>query len=167
MIVTKWGISLDFEQHQEIVMRKLAVVLFVMTAFEATVSTAQTASPASAANASTGTTVKYIQPGLVEVAGPRVNEVVGAGIKRITATPGKGWRSIVQSPWGDSYFGWPKNLKQVAFTIVNSQPAGGATISAPGLKDANKADYKAAIEAIIPFAIQKTLDNKKFSEGSR
>lgn len=143
-------------------MHKLAVVLFVVTAFCTASSNAQTAAPA------TTTTVKYIQPGLVEVVGPRVNEVVGAGITRITATPGKGWRSItVQSPWGDSYFGWPRNLKQVPFTIVNSQPTGGATISAPGLNDANKADYKAAIEAIIPFAIRKTLENKNFSEGSR
>ena len=36
----------------------------------------------------------------------------------ITATPGKGSRSIhVHSQWGDSYFGWPKNVKPVAFTI--------------------------------------------------
>ena len=98
---------------------------------------------------------KAIQPGLFEVAGPRVSEVTAAGIQSITATPGKGGRSIhVHSPWGDSFYGWPKNVKPVAFTIQVGNPAGGATISAPGFKDANKADYKAAIESIIPFAIQ-------------
>ena len=143
-------------------MNKFAVALLLMTALVAGASSAQTAAPAA------GTKVKFVQPGLVEVAGQRVNEVVAVGIKRITATTGKGWRSIiVQSPWGDSYFGWPKNLKPVAFTIVNGTPAGGATISAPGLTDANKADYKAAIEAIVPFAIKKTQENMLFSEGSR
>jgi len=147
-------------------MLKLAVAMFVLTALSTTVSNAQTAAPT--ANSAGGTTVKFVQPGLAEVAGPRVNEAVGAGITKITATTGKGWRSIiVQSPWGDSYFGWPKNLKPVAFTIVSSTPAGGATISAPGLNDANKSDYKAAIEAIVPFAIKKTLDNQAFAEGSR
>ena len=109
--------------------------------------------------------MKAVQPGLFEVAGPRVNEAVAVGIQKITATPGKGWRSIiVQSPWGYSYFGWPKNLKPVAFTIETGKPAGGATISAPGFNDTNKADYKAAIEAIVPHAITSTQQNKAFAK---
>jgi hypothetical protein len=113
-------------------------------------------------------TVKAVQPGLFEVAGPRVNEAVAAGVQKITATTGKGWRSItVQSPWGYSYFGWPKNLKPVAFTIEAGKPAGGATITAPGFNDANKADYKAAIEGVVQHAITSTLQNKAFAEGSR
>ena len=114
--------------------------------------------------AATGT-VKAIQPGLFEVAGPRVSEVMAAGIQTITATPGKGGRSIyVHSPWGDSFYGWPKNVKPVAFTIEVGKPAGGATISAPGFTDANKADYKAAIEAIVPHAIASTKASRNWRE---
>jgi hypothetical protein len=112
------------------------------------------------AMASGGGTVKAVQPGLFEVAGPRVNEVIAAGIEKITATPGKGRHSIaVQSPWGDSFYGWPKNVKPVAFTIEVGKPAGGATISAPGFTEANKGDYKAAIEAIVRKAIAFTNDS--------
>ena len=115
---------------------------------------------AATAAAAAPTTVKAVQPGLLEVAGPRVNEVVAAGIQKITATPGKGARSIaVQSPWGNSFFNWPKDVKPVAFTITTGK-AGAATISAPGFTDANKADYKAAIDAVVPVAIAKTGDNK-------
>ena len=38
--------------------------------------------------------------------------------------------------------------------------------AAPGAAVENKADYKAAIDAIIPFAIAKTQDNRRFMEGS-
>ncbi|HEX6945398.1 MAG TPA: hypothetical protein VF196_04330, partial [Casimicrobiaceae bacterium] len=82
------------------------------------------------------------------------------------ATPGKGWRSIaVESPWGASYFGWPKNVKPVPFTITTGK-GGTATISAPGFTDANKGDYKAAIEAVVPFAIARTGDAKNWMQGS-
>ena len=107
-----------------------------------------------------------MQPGLFEVAGPRVNEAVAAGVQKITATTGKGWRAIVvQSPWGYSYFGWPKNLKPVPFTIETGKPAGGATISAPGFTDANKADYRAAIDGVVRHAVATTLQNKEFAQG--
>lgn len=108
--------------------------------------------------------MKAVQPGLFEVAGSRVNEVVAARIQKITATRGKGSRAIaVQSPWGYSYLGFPKSVKPVAFTIEVGKPAGGATISAPGFSDANKADCKAAIEAIIPFAVKWTNDIRALS----
>ena len=137
-------------------MRKLYLVL---PAGAVVIGPALAQSPAKtpAATAPAAGAVKAVQPGLFEVAGPRVNEAIAIGIQKITATPGKGWRSIiVQSPWGYSYFGWPKNLKPVAFTIETGKPAGGATISAPGFNDANKADYKAAIESIVPHAISST-----------
>ena len=42
---------------------------------------------------------KAIQPGLFEVAGPRVLEALAAGLTKITAAPGKGGKSIeVESP---------------------------------------------------------------------
>jgi hypothetical protein len=140
------------------------LVAAVSTLFAGALS-AQAAAPAApakaAAAAPAATTVKAVQPGLLEVSGPRVNEVVAAGIQKITATPGKGARAIaVQSPWGASFFAWPKDVKQVAFTIQTGKPKGGATITAPGFTDANKADYKAAIDAVVPMAIAKTNANK-------
>ena len=144
-------------------MRNVSVVLLAAVALCAAVAQAQTPAPAA------GTaTVKALQPGLLEVTGPRVNEVVAAGVQKITASTNKGWRSIfIQSPWGDSYFGWPKNVKPVAFTIVTNGPSGTATISAPGYNDSNKADYKAAIESVTQFAITRTQQNKKYAEGSQ
>ncbi|MDH5285351.1 MAG: hypothetical protein OEX23_01795 [Betaproteobacteria bacterium] len=120
------------------------------------------AAPAAAAKpAAAAPVIKAAQPGLIEVSGPRVNEVVAAGIQKITAVPGKGNRSIqVQSPWGASRFDWPKNVKQVAFTIETGKPKGGATITAPGFTEANKADYQAAIDAVVPVAIKMTTANR-------
>lgn len=122
------------------------------------------AAPAVAQQAATGTpaaTVKAVQPGLLEVTGGRVNEAVAAGIQKISAKPGTGARSIeVKSPWGNIYFGWPKDVKQVAFTIEAGKK-GGATISAPGFTEANKADYKAAVDAVVPMAISKAQAQKE------
>lgn len=154
-------------------MRKSHLALLV-TALIAAPVFAQSSAPAPAAapapavvKTPAGGTIKAVQPGLFEVAGPRVNEVMNAGIQRISATPGKGLRSIqVHSPWGESYFGWPKNVKPVPFTITTGQPAGSATISAPGFTKENAADYKAAIEAVVPFAIARTNDNKAWMQGS-
>lgn len=143
----------------------LAVAVLASPALAQTPAPAATPAKAPAATAPGASTVKAIQPGLFEVAGPRVNEVVANGIEKITATPGKGVRSIhVQSQWGDSFFNWPKNVKPVAFTIETGKPAGGATISAPGFTEANKADYKAAIEAVVPFAISFTKQSRNWRE---
>jgi hypothetical protein len=149
-------------------MRKLHLALLA-AAVASGAALAQTPAPAPAkapaATAPAAGTVKAVQPGLFEVAGPRVNEVMAAGIQTITATPGKGGRSIyVHSPWGDSFYGWPKNVKPVAFTIEIGKPAGGATISAPGFTEANKADYKAAIEAVVPMAIASTKASRNWME---
>jgi len=146
----------------------LVAALIAAPVFAQTAASAPAAAPAPAVvKTPAGGTIKAVQPGLFEVAGPRVNEVMGAGIQKITATPGKGVRSIaVQSPWGESYFGWPKNVKPVPFTITTGKPAGSATISAPGFTKDNAGDYKAAIEAVVPFAIARTNDNKNWMQGS-
>ena len=47
-------------------------------------------------------------------------------------------------------------MKQVPFTITAGKSAGTATISAPAFTAANKADYQAAIDAVVPFAITAT-----------
>jgi len=149
-------------------MRKLHLALLA-AALVTGPALAQTPAPAPAnapaATAPAAGTVKAVQPGLLEVAGPRVNEVMAAGIRTITATPGKGGRSIhVHSVWGDSYYGWPKNVKPLAFTIEIGKPAGGATVNAPGYTEANKADYKAAFDAIVPHAIAFTKASRNWSE---
>jgi len=133
------------------IMHKLPAIVFITAALSVAVANAQPA-PAAAPTR----TVKELQPGLLEVTGPRVNEAVVAGIAKITATPGKGGRAIeVQSPWGNSYFSWPKDVKPVAFTIVHAKKTGAVTVSAPGFSEATKADYKAAVDAVIPIAIAK------------
>jgi len=149
--------------------RLLHFALFVATLVTAP-AFAQTPVPAPgkapAATAPAAGKVKAIQPGLFEVAGPRVNDVIAAEITSIIATPGKGGRSIlVRSPWGDSYYDFPKSVKPVPFSIKVGTPPGGATISAPGFTEANKADYKAAIDAIIPFAISSTKASKSWRTG--
>ena len=132
-------------------MHKLPVIVLIAAALGVAVANAQPA-PAAAPPR----TVKELQPGLLEVTGPRVNDAVAAGIAKLTATPGKGGRSIeVQSPWGNSYFGWPKDVKPVAFTIVHAKKTGAVTVSAPGFTEATKADYKAAVDAVIPIVIAK------------
>src|SRR5688572_21944843 len=134
-------------------MQRLSVILIALLAFGATNVHAQTTAPAPATKPAATGTIKAVQPGLFEVAGPRVNDVIGAGITKISATPGKGVRAIqVSSPWGDSYHGWPGTMKQVPFTITIGKGS-TATISAPGFTEANKADYRAAIDAVVPFAI--------------
>lgn len=111
-------------------------------------------------------TVKAVQPGLLEVTGTRLDEANKAGIVKITATPGKGLRSIeVQSPWGNSYFNWPKDVKPVAFTIEPSKTKTGTVMfSAPGLTEANKEDYRAAVDAVVPRAISMAQAMKKLYE---
>jgi len=117
--------------------------------------------PASAQQqATTAGSVKAVQPGLLEVTGPRVNDAVAAGIQKITARPDKSRRAIeVKSPWGNINFAWPKDVKPVAFTIETSK-GGGATISAPGFTESNKADYKAAVDAVVTKAIKDAQAQK-------
>jgi len=142
-------------------MRGFLVILFVVAAFGATAAYAQTAATTSAPK------VKAVQPGLLEVTDSRVNEVVAAGITSITATPGKGRRSIyVESAWGASYFGFPKGVPQVAFRITTGGAGGTATISAPGFTQANQGDYRTTIEAIVPYAIERTNQDRRLTEGS-
>ena len=135
-------------------MHKLSAVILISTALATGMIHAQTA-PAGVTTRS----VKALQPGLFEVAGPRVNEALAAGLTKIVADPGKGGKSIyVESPWGPIYTDWPKDVKPVAFTIELKGTA--AEISAPGFNDGNKGDYKAALDAVIPMAISKAQAQK-------
>ena len=136
-------------------MRNLFAVALVAAAIGAGIAQAQTPPAAGAER-----TVKYIQPGLAEVAGPRVNEAYTAGINKITAAPGKSIQ--VESPYGPISFGWPKDVKQVAFTITTGKKAGSiAEVSAPGFTEAARADYKAAIDAVVTESIKRAASQKK------
>ena len=70
-------------------MHKLSAIVFMAAALGMAVANAQPA-PATAPVR----TVKAVQPGLLEVTGPRVNEAVSAGILKISDTPVNGARSI-------------------------------------------------------------------------
>jgi hypothetical protein len=138
-------------------MRKLSSILLIAAALGVGAVQAQPAAAPAAER-----TVKAVQPGLYEVAAPRANEAVAAGIQKITATPGKGARSVeVQSPWGNISFDFPKGVKPVAFTIEHAKKANTVNVSAPGFTEANKADYKAAIDAVVPMAISKAQAQKE------
>jgi hypothetical protein len=134
---------------------RLSAVVLIAAALGAGLTNAQTTNPHTTP---AGNTVRTIQPGLLEVTGPRVNDIYGAGIQKITAKSGGSIE--VHSPWGNINFGWPKDVKPVAFTITTARK-GGVTISAPGFTEANKADYKAAFEAVIPMAIDKAQAQKQ------
>jgi len=138
-------------------MRRLSAVVLLGAALSATMIHAQT--PQAGV---TTRSIKAVQPGLFEVAGPRVNEALAAGITKIVAVPGKGGKSIhVESPYGPIFFDWPKDVKPVAFTIETGKAGGkAAQISAPGFTEGNKGDYKAALDAVIPMAISKAADQR-------
>jgi hypothetical protein len=134
-------------------MRKMSAIVLIVAGLGVAVANAQSSPSGAPAR-----TVKAVQPGLMEVTGPRVHEAAAAGIQKITATTSK---IEVHSPWGNINFGWPKDVKPVAFTINHAKAANTVTVSAPGFNEANKADYKAAFEAVVPMAISKASAQKE------
>jgi hypothetical protein len=101
------------------------------------------------------------QPGLLEVSDGRVRDAVGAGIQRITTKASNDRRAVeISSPWGHIYSAWPQGVKPVAFTIETAKGGTSAKISAPGFTEANKADYKAAVDAVVTMAIDKASAQK-------
>jgi hypothetical protein len=108
-------------------MRRLFSVALIAAALGASATVARTASAAPPTR-----TVTAAQPGLLEVADSRVNDVYGSGIQKIIATPGNGVRRSISaySPWGHIYCAWPKDVKQVAFTIETAKNEGGHHLGA-------------------------------------
>ncbi|MGE5102600.1 MAG: hypothetical protein ACM3SX_21645 [Deltaproteobacteria bacterium] len=105
--------------------------------------------------------VTAVQPGLLEVTGGRVSDAVAAGIQKITAKASTDKRAIqIYSPWGHMYSAWPQGVKPVDFTIETMKGGGAARISAPGFTEANKDDYKAAVDAVVTMAIDKASAQK-------
>ena len=105
--------------------------------------------------------VTAVQPGLLEVTGGRVGDAAAAGIQKITAKASNGRRAIeIYSPWGHIYSGWPADVKPVAFTIDGAKGGGAVRINAPGFTEANKDEYKAAVDAVVTMAIDKASAQK-------
>ena len=105
--------------------------------------------------------ITAVQPGLLEVTEGRVNDAVGAGIRKITAKGTNDRRAVqIDSPWGHIYSGWPEGVKPVPFTIETAKNGTSARISAPGFTEANKAEYKAAIDAVVTMSISKASAQK-------
>lgn len=105
--------------------------------------------------------VTAVQPGLLEVTGGRVGDAVAAGIQKITAKASNDRRAVqIYSPWGHIYSGWPDGVKHVAFTIDTVKGGAAARISAPGFTEANKDEYKAAVDAVVTMAIDKASAQK-------
>src|SRR6185295_8015166 len=80
-----------FTSHKGKSMRNLSAIVLIAAALGAGLydADAQVQTPMPMAR-----TVKAVQPGLLDVTGPRVSEALAAGLTKITAAPGKGGKSI-------------------------------------------------------------------------
>ena len=75
----------DASDFQSEIHAQCIAVALIAAALGAGLTHAQTPTPMPMAR-----TVKAVQPGLLDVTGPRVSEALAAGIVKIVATPGKG-----------------------------------------------------------------------------
>ncbi|MCL4760966.1 MAG: hypothetical protein KJ018_04125 [Burkholderiales bacterium] len=123
----------------------------LVAAFVAWPAAAQVPAAPRAASPPGGTPV---QPALGALAAARGPELAAEGVQRINARTGMKRRDLqVTTRWGPVYFAWPKNAKPVTFELEVGN-AGTVTVRAAGYGDANKGDYAAAFDAVIPEAIR-------------
>jgi hypothetical protein len=96
--------------------------------------------------------------------GPRATDLANAGVQKLAARTDKGKRNIqLLTKYGAIYFGWPKGVEPVAFDIAIGQ--GGAPVAhASGYSEATKARYAAALDALIPEALDRTAKAKVWAE---
>jgi len=97
------------------------------------------------------------QPALTQVATPYAEALRNAGIYTIQ-TYGNRARVRVSSVWGEVYFRYPDGVPAVAFILFN-EPTTGLDVDADDYGAATAAQYVAALQAIIPLAIQKAQSN--------
>jgi hypothetical protein len=101
---------------------------------------------------------------LAALVGPRAAELSNAGVQKIAARTDKGKRNIqLLTKYGAIYFGWPKGVQPVAFDIVLGQGS-SAVAHASGYSEATKARYAAALDALIPEALDRTAKAKVWAE---
>ena len=112
------------------------------------------AKPAGSAPAKPAASAPPVQPALAALAAPRAAELSAAGVQKIVARTGRNRRDIqVMTSWGASYIPWPKGVTPAPFQL--DVGAGGAlTVRAAGYTDANKANYAAALDAVLPAAVR-------------
>ena len=130
-------------------MRNLSVVVVIAAALGAGMIHAQILH-ANGTHRQGGPTLKFSEvtgPGTSQGRSPRVS-------RRSPRLPARVGNPSTSNRPGSIYFDWPKDVKQVAFTVETTS-ADSATISAPGFTEANKAEYRAAFDAVVPLAISK------------
>ena len=90
---------------------------------------------------------------LAPLVGPHTAALSAAGVEEVVARTRKNKRDIqVLTKWGPAYFPWPKGVTPVTFDIYVKAPH-AFDVTAQGYKDANKARYAAAFDAVLPQAV--------------
>jgi hypothetical protein len=90
---------------------------------------------------------------LSPLVGPHTAALSAAGVEEVVARTGKNRRDIqVLTRWGPAYFPWPKGVTPVTFYIYVKAP-NAFDVTADGFKEANKARYAAAFDAVLPQAV--------------
>jgi len=106
-----------------------------------------------AAGASAQTQAAAAWDALSPLVGPHTAALSAAGVEEVVARTGKNRRDIqVITRWGPAYFPWPKGVTPVAFYVYVKAPY-AFDVTADGYKDANKARYAAAFDAVLPQAV--------------
>jgi hypothetical protein len=129
-------------------------------ALSASAQTAAPAKPATPAPAKSAPAAPAVQPALAALAAPRAADLSNAGIQKIVARTGHKRRDIqVMTPYGASYFPWPKGVKPAPFQL--DVGAGGAlTVRAAGYTEASKPNYASAFDAVLPEAIRLASESR-------
>ncbi len=125
------------------------------------------ASALSAAAATAPAGGAIAQPALEALAAPHTARLRDAGIHRIVARPGHGWRDLqVLTAWGAIYFAWPRDVAAASFD-VEVGGGGPVTVRAPGAAPADQARYAAAFDAVFAEAVRRAHEVRASAERPR
>ena len=94
-----------------------------------------------------------VQPGLLALAQPRLAELRAAGVKQIVGRTAGRNNVQVLTTWGAAYVRWPKDVKPVAFELYLNTDGTNAAFASE-FNDATRAQYAAALDALIPAALK-------------
>jgi hypothetical protein len=104
------------------------------------------------------------QPALTQAAMPYVDGLRSAGIYTVQ-TYGNRARVRLSTVWGEVYFRYPDGVPATSFILYN-EPTTGMEVDSDNYSAANAAQYVAAIQAIVPLAIEKANANNSLRRGS-
>jgi len=125
------------------------LILFAAMALVAPAWAQQPAAAGGSAQAQAEATWAALSP----LVGPHTAALNAAGVEEVVARTGKNKRDIqIVTKWGPAYFAWPKGVTPVTFDIYVKAP-NAFDVTADGYKDANKARYAAAFDAVLPQAV--------------